>query len=412
MKPFWTFLAGLFAAALITGWIVGTWYRGNPTWAPFTQVPDVQLTNPLYRVTGTTVRLGADSLLGAPVPYSQVVYAASQDEDKPGAVILVPADDERMAITTTRLQHFPVNAPLLFATDEGLPDVTRRELERLDPEGVGMDNNVQVYVAGDLPDAVNAEVEAMGFRTRRLYAESAVELSRVIDEYVAVLESNHKDPVMIGAFEAPAYALPAANWNAHAGDGFAWVSTRGVPDETRAMLERRAPNYPYIYVFAPPEVIGQDVLDDLSRYGHVQRIPGATPQEMAVRWAGYKDSGRLVGWWFGQRSRSIGWGIAEAGHNVIVANPTDWREVVPTGVMSHMGKHAPLILTNPDGSLPDVARAYLEVLRPTRVHPSTQVYNFAWIAGAGIPAETQRVVTELLSVQDATPLTPQTIGSN
>ncbi len=181
------------------------------------------------------------------------------------------------------------------------------------------------------------------------------------------------------------------------------MTPQGVPQATRDMLRRRAPNYPYIYVFAPPEVVGADVMADLSQYGHVQRLPGATPQEMSARWAGYKDSGRRLGWWFGQENRSLGWGIAEAGHNVVVGNPANWREVVTSGVLSHMGKHAPLILTNPDGTLASSVRGYLNVIRPTRTHPSTQVYNFGWIVGRGVPAATQDAVSALLTVEDVTP---------
>jgi hypothetical protein len=132
------------------------------------------------------------------------------------------------------------------------------------------------------------------------------------------------------------------------------------------------------------------VAAELSRYGHIQRIPGTTPQEMAVRWAAYRDEGRRLGWWFGERARRIGWGITEPGHNAILANPADWREVVPTSVLSHLGKHAFLLLTNPDGTLPASVRAYLQLLKPARTHPSQQIFNFGWIAGQGVPAATAR----------------------
>jgi len=204
--------------------------------------------------------------------------------------------------------------------------------------------------------------------------------------------------VMIGAPYAPEYAYPAANWNAHAGHGFAWVTPEGVPEATKRLLDRRGPAEPFIYVFAPESVVGPEVLETLSRYGYVQRIPGETPQEMAVRWAGFKDIGRKIGWWFGESIRSVGWGISESGHNMIVANPADWRACVPSGVLSHMGKHAPLLLTNEDGTLPEVTAGFLEVIRPTRMHPSVQTFNFAWIAGEGVPEATQRDVSERLTV--------------
>lgn len=123
---------------------------------------------------------------------------------------------------------------------------------------------------------------------------------------------------------------------------------------------------------------------------------------MAVRWTGYKDSGREVVWWFGYQPRSIGWGIAEPGHNVILADPTDWREVVPTGVLSHMGKHAFLLLTEPGGGLPEAARSYLQVLKPPRVNPSQQVFNFGWVTGRGVSGEAMGNLSGLLNAGNVT----------
>jgi hypothetical protein len=299
----------------------------------------------------------------------------------------------------------PINAPMLFVTDGGtsLPQETRDELERLEPEGGMMDNNVQVYVVGDISTDVAREVEALGLKTRQIYAGNPIDLAEQLDEFLAVLDSNHADVVLIGALHAPEYSLPGANWNAHRGEGFAFVTEEGVPDATRRMLERRGPNYPYIYVFAPPDVVGQDVMAELTRYGHVQRIPGATPQEMAVRWAGYKDVGRKLGWWFGQEMRGVGWGYAEPGHNTLLGNPSDWREIVPSGVLSHMGKHAMLVLTNEDGSIPEAARNYLSgPLKPTRTHPSQQVFNYGWILGpeASVSDSVMREYASLLEVAD------------
>ncbi len=400
IRPLYTFLAGL--VVLLGGlfWIVSTWEpQGEPLSASATQNAE------MLTLTGTTARLSGADYLETATAYSQAIYAVAQDQDRPGAVVLVRDDDPATAIATTRLQHMPVNAPMLFVSGGGttLPQATRDELERLDPEGVMMDNNVQVYLVGDIAATLATEIETdLGLSTRRIYAPDPVAFTEVLDEFLAVMESDHRENVFIGALAAPQYSLPAASWNAHAGDAFAYVTENGVPEATKRMLERRAPNYPYIYVFAPPSVVGPEIMAELARYGHVQRIPGTTPQEMAVRWAGYKDSGRMLGWWFGQRERGAGWGIAEPGHNTLLANPSDWREVVPGFVLSHMGKHAPLMLTNDDGSLPAVVRTYVgDVLKPTYTYPSQQVFNFAWILGSAenVPDNAMREYAGLLEVQ-------------
>ena len=383
-----------------TTWIVLTWEpQGTPLGVSATQGAEA------LQLTGTTARLSGETYLETATAYSQAVYAAAQDQDRPGAVLLVRDDDPATAVATTRLQHFPVNAPMLFVTDGGttLPQVTRDELERLDPDGVMMDNNVQVYLVGNIASTVSTEIETdLGLRTRRIYAADPVSFTEVLDEFIAVMDSNHEDPIMIGDLNNLEYSFCASNWNAHMGRGFAFVTGNAIPEATKRILERRAPSYPYIYVFAPENLVGQDVMAELSRYGHVQRIPGNSPQEMCVRWAGYKDGGREFGWWFGEAERAVGWGYAEPGHNTLLANPSDWRTVVPSGVLSHMGKHAMLLLTNEDGSLPESARNYLTgPLKPTRTHPSQQVFNFAWILGLeeNISGPVMREYAGLLEVQ-------------
>lgn len=399
IRPAVTLLTVLVLAFLGIVWITLQWHpQGEPLAAPPDRNAD------LLDLTGTTARLAGEDYLRTAVAYSQTIYAAAQDKDRPGAVVLVRDDDPRTAITATRLQHFPVNAPMLFVTDEGttLPQATRDELERLGPEGVMMDNNVQVYLVGNIAASVGEEIEReLNLETRRIFAEDAVAFAEILDEFLAVLDSNHSDVVLVGARGAPEYSYCAANWNAHMGKGFAWVTEDGVPEATRRLLERRAPSYPYIYVFAPEEVVDGAVMAELTRYGHVQRIPGGTPQEMCVRWAGYKDPGREFGWWFGEAMRATGWGYAEAGHNTLLGNPSDWRTLVPSGVLSHMGKHAMLILTNEDGTIPEIARGYVSgPLKPTRTHPSQQVFNYAWILGADdlVSDDTMREYADLLEV--------------
>ena len=396
IKPAYTALAVLLVTLLGLLWIRLTWRpAGEPLRVPATQNAE-QLA-----LTGTTARLRGDTHLQSAVIYAQTIYAAAQDKDRSGAVVLVRDDDLPSALATTRLQHFPVNAPMLYITAGGttLPPETRDELRRLDPEGVMMDHNVQVYLVGNIDASVAREIERLRFNVRRIYAANPVQLTERLDEFIAVLEANRRRPVFVGSLAAPEFLLPAANWNAHMGDAVVYVTPGGVPPETRRILERRGPNHAYIYLFAPPEVIGQEVAAELSRYGHVQRIPGSTPVEMATEWAGYDDRGRLLGWWFGQENREVGWGTDEPGHNLILANPADWREIVPTGVLSHMGKHAFLILTEPGGTLSAETVRYLNGIQPTRTHPSQQVFNFAWVAGAGVPDGTVRQLDSLLQVE-------------
>lgn len=403
MRPLWTFLAVVVTVMLFLSALILTWGpSGDQLDQSSTENQD------LLELFGTGARLRGDNYLRTAVAYAQTVYAASQDQDKPGAVVLVRDDDPAAAITTTRLQHFPVNAPMLYLTDQGqtVPEETRQEIERLDPEGVMIDGNTQIYLVGDIPPSTEEQLEEMGYITQRIYAPNAIALSERVDEYISLMEGNHNEMVLIAHIDNLEYAFPGSNWNSHAGNGFAFVTDEGVPNETARILEARWPHYPYIYVFAPTSVVNETTMQELTRYGYVQRIPGEDPQEMSVRWAGYKDSGRRVAWWFGYDTRSVGWGIAEPGHNAIVANPSDWRQVVPSGVLSHMGKHAFLLLTEDDGTLPESAVQYLSIIKPTPTHPSHQYYNYAWVVGEGIPSSTVMELDLLLRVAETPPGTP------
>ena len=400
IRPIYTLLTVLFIALVGNFW---HWLGWGPQGEPFHA--NAAQNAQLLQLTGTGARLaGADAIQTA-VVYAQTIYAAAQDKDRPGAVVLVRDDDPAVAMASTRLQHFPINAPMLFVTEGGtvLPPATQAELERLDPEGVMMDHNVQVYLLGRIDPAVNTVVRNLGFNTRQITAADPIEYAEVLDEFLAVLDSYHADSVLVAQIDALPYAYGAANWNAHMGQGWAFVTADGVPDATRRMLERRQQGYPYIYVFAPPDVVSVEVLAELSQYGHVQRIPGATPQEMVVRWAGYKDLGRAFGWWFGKAQRYVGWGYAEPGHNLLLAPPDDWRVIVPSGVLSHMGKHGMLLLTNEDGQLSDAVRNYLAVLQPPLSYPSQQLFTYAWFLGPNLPDETMRTFSDLITVQGIQP---------
>lgn len=214
IKPLYTLLAVAALTVLLILGYVSLWEpQGEPLSVSTRQNED------LLELTGSTARLSGEDHIQAATVYSQTIYAAAQDKDRPGAVVLVRDDDPATAIATTRLQHMPVNAPMLFVTGNGtvLPEETREELERLGPEGVMMDNNVQVYIIGDIDRSIVDEVENLKLKTRTIYASNPVEFAEVLDEYISVLESDHRQIVFIASTDALEYAYPAASWNAHMG---------------------------------------------------------------------------------------------------------------------------------------------------------------------------------------------------
>jgi hypothetical protein len=133
-------------------------------------------------------------------------------------------------------------------------------------------------------------------------------------------------------------------------------------------------------LFGDVSIISERAARELAAYGHVQRVGGRDAYEISITFAGFRDAGMNQGYWIGWWSRDFGWGIAEAGHNFTFVNPDDWQQAVTGSLLSHMGKHGPMILVRPDG-LSEGAARYLQMVKPTWGAPNDQLNNHGWILG-------------------------------
>lgn len=334
-------------------------------------------------VTVNTTRIGSDDPVETAVAVAQIIYPVTEEENAPGAVILIRQDRLAEAmVAASRVQHFPVNAPLLYVNEDSLPELTRQELLRLKPEGVPADFNTQVYFVGTFDQSVINEVEELGYRMRVLTADNPIELAVVADDWSSTQHGDHRNEVVIANLDNLEPSIPSAFWNAHRGDGLAFVTNDGIPDETIEFLERRA-NGPWLYIFGDETIISEEIAREVAQYGHVTRIPGHNVEETSSNFAGFHDEGRDWEAWFFQGARTFGWGIDEAGHNAIFVNidgPGGWQNVLPATTLSHMGKHAPVLFIEED-NIPDAARRYLQATRPYPTAPQEQLLNHGWIIG-------------------------------
>jgi hypothetical protein len=332
--------------------------------------------------TPNTVRLWGPSVYAAATAITQATYGATHSEDRPHAVTLVRADRQADAmLAASRITHFPVNSPTLYVDADRLPPETLAELKRLGPDGNVYDANVQVYLVGGISERVEQEVrEILGYKTRAFRVEDPVTLSETLDTWAASVHGDHPDEVIVVQLEQLATGLPAVAWNAHMGHGLAFVQGDTVPEAAKRMLQRRFRGEAYAYLFGDELIISTKVARELSGFAHVQRVPGRDPFEISVTFAGYRDSGLTQGYWIGYWARDFGWGVAEAGHNFTFANPEDWQQAVTGSLLSHMGKHGPMILMRPQG-LGDSARRYLEMVKPAPGTPGRQLVNHGWILG-------------------------------
>lgn len=155
-------------------------------------------------------------------------------------------------------------------------------------------------------------------------------------------------------------------------------------------------------MFGGTEIVSETVAALLGQYGIVDRVPGDTPQEVAVNFAGFRDAGTNFGWWYDNIKRDFGWGIFESGHGFTFPNPAFWQEMVSASIFSHMGKHTPMLLLNEDGTIPTATRDYLEAVQPGLAAPDAMSFNHGWVIGdpASVPIDTQFELERLLRPKD------------
>lgn len=400
MRAVWLTITGVLLAAVFFTLVVDVLYeeRAFLPAAQAGQMPffeDNQLLN-----TVNTTRVGTDDPIETAVAVSQIVYAATEEENTPGAVVLVNRGNlAEVMLAASRVQHFPVNAPLLYVDEDSIPPLTRDELLRLKPEGVPVDGNVQVYLVGTIGDQVRREVEELGFRVRAFTGPDPIALSEALDDWTSTLHGDHRNDVVVANLDDLEPAIPSAFWNAHAGDGLVFVTDRGVPEATRRMLLRRA-NGPWMYVFGDESVVSERTVRDLAQYGQVTRIPRRDLPAASAYFAGFKDQGANWGAWVIENARAFGWGLAEAGHNAIFVNttgPGGWQNAIVATTLSHMGKHAPVLVVG-QSEVPEAVASYLRIIKPYPTAPRQQLLNHGWIVGGAetIGWETQATLDLML----------------
>ena len=360
-------------------------------------------------VTPNTVRLAGPNVYAAAAAITQVTYGATQHEDRPHAISLVRADRMPDAmLAAARITHFPVNSPVLYVDADRLPPETLAELQRLGPDGNTYDNGVQVYLVGEISERVEREVrERLGYQTRAFRIADPFALSEAIDTWAAAVHADHPDPVFVIQYRRLATGLPAVAWDAHMGDGLLFVDGDRLPDETRRALARRFRGEAFMYLMGDTTVISSRVARELAAYGHVQRVPGADEEAVSIAFAGFRDAGINQGRWIGWSNRDVGWGIAEAGHNFTFANPADWQIAVTGSLLSHLGKHGPMILL-PNGAITDALTRYLTLVKPEAGAPSDQLINHGWVLG-GLDQIDWRTQADLDLLLDVAPLAPTSL---
>ncbi len=352
--------------------------------------------------TKTTQRLYGEDPFQEAVSVTQHVWPAAlpenapnennNDPDRPWGITLVTPDDPLTAITAVPLLHFPNDAPILYVTKSGIPKVTLNEIKRLGDTGISRYHSVDAFLIGAAANpAVENQLKAMGMKYAAVTAPNVPALANTVDKLYGSIENpdtgvpnmdNGAENVMVGSMQSYQYLLPATHWVAHMASGLQWVNKNSVPQPTIDALKRRN-GQARIYLFGGPQQISGAVADQLSQYGTVMRVtnddivafnadPTDSVVDTAIAFAKMWDPSGMVGW-----------KITGPGHGFTLVHENDWQGAVASAPLSHLGFHAPLLMTDNSGKLPPQLEAYYKSVAPTYVTtPADGPYNMSYVIGS------------------------------
>jgi hypothetical protein len=351
--------------------------------------------------TKTTQRLYGANPFQEAVSVTQHVWPAAlpenapnennNDPDRPWGLTLLTPDDPLTAITAVPLLHFPDDAPILYVTRHGIPQITVNEIKRLGDTGMSRYHNADAFLVGAAANpGVERQLKAMGLKYATVTAPNVPALANTVDQLYGKIENpdtgvpnmdNGAQNVMVGSMDAYQYVLPATHWVAHMASGLLWVKKDSVPQPTIDALKRRN-GQARIYLFGGPQQISGAVAKQLSRYGTVMRVtnddivafnasPKDTPVDTAIAFAKMWDP-----------SGQVGWKITGPGHGFTLVNVNDWQAAVASAPLSHLGFHAPLLMTDSSTQLPPQLDAYYKSVAPTYLtSPADGPYNMSYLIG-------------------------------
>ncbi|MDM5237650.1 cell wall-binding repeat-containing protein [Bacillus cereus] len=343
---------------------------------------DDVLTTSLKNVT----RLNTNDPLKMAVLTSQTIWPATHKENQPGAVILVPVSDWQLGIASADLIHHPNNGPILFIEKEKVPEMTLKEIKRLNP--LGTKDGTQIMVMGDVGAAVLEQLK--DYKVKQIKETDPATFAKDVDKEYADITGNYPNSVIIGSSEEEGrlYTTPAVNWISHMPEPLLYVEKNKVPESTIEALKMRK-DQANIYVLGPEKIVSKEVEKELSKYGKVTRISGETPTENSIAFAKFKDE-----------KTKFGWGFTKPGHGVsFVSNKTP-DLAIAGAPFSHMGKHAPVILLE-EGKASQPVYDFLATIQPKfKDDPTIGPYNHGFLLGntENISFETQGILDERLEI--------------
>lgn len=144
---------------------------------------------------------------------SQTIWPATHKENQPGAVILVPVNEWQLGIASADLIHHPNNGPILFIEKEKVPEMTLKEIKRLNP--LGTKDGTQIMVMGDVGASILEQLKE--YKVKQIKETDPATFAKDVDKEYADITGSYPNSVIIGSSEEEGrlYTTPAVNWISH-----------------------------------------------------------------------------------------------------------------------------------------------------------------------------------------------------
>ncbi|MEA2442942.1 MAG: hypothetical protein QOJ12_234 [Thermoleophilales bacterium] len=362
---------------------------GSPTLVP---TIGTRLTQRIYGADPYQEAVSVTQHLFPAVRPENATNENNNDPDRPWGVTLLTPDDPLTAITAVPIMHFPNDAPILYVTRKGIPKVTANEIKRLGDTGMSRYHNVDAFLVGAAANpTVERQLKAMGLKYATVTAPNVPALANTVDKLYGSIQNpdtsvpimdNGAMNVMVGSMQSWKYLLPATHWVAHMSSGLLWVNKDSIPQATIEALKRRN-GRARIYLFGGAQQISGPVAKQLMRYGDVMRItnddifafnavPANHPVDTAIVFSKMWDA-----------AGEVGWKITGPGHGFTLVHESDWQGAVASAPLSHLGFHAPLLMTDRSDKLPKQVEAYFKSVAPTYLKsPADGPYNMVFVVGS------------------------------
>ncbi|WP_143030656.1 cell wall-binding repeat-containing protein [Thalassobacillus cyri] len=320
-----------------------------------------------YFSSKNITRLDESDPVELAVMTSQLIWPATHEESRPGAIILSAVDSWQLTLASADLIHHPNNGPILLIDNDSIPQATLDEINRLQPKGNS--EGTQVKVMGNVSEKVLESLE--DYKIDQITDDNPASFAAEIDRFYAEVSGELPENVIIVSSDDKAkdYSIIATYWIAHMPEPVLFVTEEEIPESTKEAIKKR--ENPTMYILGPSSVVSRQVEEELKELGKVKRIEGENPSEASIAFTQFKDE-----------ESGFGWGITDPGHGLSFVSSETPNFALVTAPLAHLGKHAPLLFLD-KGEMSENMGRYLAKVKPTfEKSPMEGPYNHGFIIGS------------------------------